>query len=386
MRITIAMGFFLPVPPLAGGATEKTWQGLAREFAARGHEVTVISRRWPGLPPVEVCQGVRHLRLRGHAHTSSLPYNLWLDLLWSRRVGCALPPADVTIVNCVALPVWLGWFRGGTGRLVVMPGRIPKGQFRLYRRLDRVLAVSSVVRDAVIAENPRLAPRLRVFGYPIDWTGLAGSPRTTTVGDPVTIGYVGRLHREKGLDLLVAAAAQLAARKDLPAWRLLLCGPSDVARGGSGAEFAADLDRQLGAALPPGRFRRLDPEFSEEGLAAIYRQIDVFCYPSLSVHGETFGVAVTEAMAAGAVPVVSSLKSFADFVHSGQNGIVFDQAASDAAARLANALAGLLGDSALRARLAASARASTRNYDFPWLAERLLEDFSTLLPSADRQT
>jgi glycosyltransferase involved in cell wall biosynthesis len=386
MRITIAMGFFLPVPPLAGGATEKTWHGLAREFAVRGHEVTVISRRWPDLPPVETSHGVRHLRLRGHAHTSSRPRNLWLDLLWSLRVARALPPADVTIANCVALPVWLGWLRGPAGRLVVMPGRIPKGQFRLYRRLDRVLAVSSVVRDAVIAENPSLGPRIRVFGYPIDWTGLAGSPRTTTVGDPVSIGYVGRLHREKGLELLVAAAAQLAARKDLPAWRLLLCGPSDVARGGSGPAFAAELDRQLGAALPPGRFRRLDPEFSEKDLAAIYRQIDVFCYPSLAVNGETFGVAVAEAMAAGAVPVVSSLKSFADFVHAGQNGIVFDQAAPNPAGRLADALAGLLGDSTQRARLATAAQVSTRSYDFPRLAERLLEDFSTLLPSADRQT
>ncbi|MGB7546537.1 MAG: glycosyltransferase, partial [Terracidiphilus sp.] len=224
MKINIAMGFFLPVPPVAGGATEKTWHGLAREFAARGHEVTVISRRWPDLPPREAREGVQYLRLRGYAHTPSLPRNLWLDFLWSWRVGRALPTADVTIVNCVALPVWLGWFRGRAGRLVVMPGRMPKGQFRLYRRLDRVLAVSSVVREAVIAEHPRLAPRIRVFGYPIDWPLLAGSPRIAHPGDPVTIGYVGRLHREKGLDLLAAAVAQLAIRQDLPAWRLLICG------------------------------------------------------------------------------------------------------------------------------------------------------------------
>jgi glycosyltransferase involved in cell wall biosynthesis len=386
MRINIAMGFFLPVPPLAGGATEKTWHGLSREFAARGHEVTVLSRRWPGLPEAETRDGVRHLRLRGHAHTPHLLRNLWFDLLWSLRVWRTLPPANITIINCVALPVWLGWRRGATGRLVVMPGRMPKGQYRLYRRVDRVLAVSSTVRDAVIAENPRLAPRIRVFGYPIDWTGLAGSPRTAAAGAPVTVGYVGRLHREKGLELLVAAVSQLAARKDLPAWRLLLCGPSDVARGGSGPEFVAGLLRRLGAALPPEKFRLLEPEFSDEGLAAIYQQIDVFCYPSQAVRGETFGVAVTEAMAAGAVPVVSNLKNFADFVHTGQNGIVFDQAAFDAAGLLANAVADLIGDPARRALLADAAQAATRTHDFPRLAERLLEDFSTLLPPADRQT
>jgi glycosyltransferase involved in cell wall biosynthesis len=385
MRINIVMGFFLPVPPLAGGATEKTWHGLAQEFAARGHEVTVISRCWPGQPDLDVVGGVRHLRLRGHAHTANLPRNLWLDLLWSLRVWRALPPADITIVNCVALPVLLGWLRRKAGRLVVMPGRIPKGQFRLYRRLDRVLAVSSVVRESVIAENPGLAPRIRVFGYPIDWSGLAGALRTTALADPVTIGYVGRIHREKGLDLLAAAAAQLAARKDLPAWRLLICGPTDVVRGGSGPEFAATLDRQLGAILPPGGFRRLGPEFSDQGLAAIYRQIDVFCYPSLAVQGETFGVAVAEAMAAGAVPVVSNLRSFVDFVHSEQNGIVFDQTSPEAAGHLADALADLVANPRRRARLAAAAQASTKNYDSPCLAERLLEDFSTLLPPVSQQ-
>ena len=36
MRITIVTGFFLPVPPVRGGSTEKIWHRLAREFAAAG--------------------------------------------------------------------------------------------------------------------------------------------------------------------------------------------------------------------------------------------------------------------------------------------------------------------------------------------------------------
>jgi hypothetical protein len=42
MNITIAMGFFLPVPPAAGGATEKSWHRLALEFARKGHAVTMV--------------------------------------------------------------------------------------------------------------------------------------------------------------------------------------------------------------------------------------------------------------------------------------------------------------------------------------------------------
>ena len=48
MKITIVCGFLLPVPPVAGGAMEKMWWRLARLYARRGHQVTLLSRRWPG--------------------------------------------------------------------------------------------------------------------------------------------------------------------------------------------------------------------------------------------------------------------------------------------------------------------------------------------------
>jgi glycosyltransferase involved in cell wall biosynthesis len=267
-----------------------------------------------------------------------------------------------------------------------MPGRMPKGQFRFYRRLDRVLAVSSAMQTAIVAENPRLAPVLRVSGYPIDWRQLAQPRPPPPAGTPVTIGYVGRLHREKGLELMVAALAKLAEHTAQPSWRVLICGPADVARGGSGREFSAELERRLTASLPPGRFSLLDPVFADERLAAIYRQIDIFCYPSLAARGETFGVAVAEAMAAGAVPVVSRLGSFTDFVRPDETGVVFDHTAADAAGQLTAALAGLLSDPSRRIQLAAAAQAAVQRYDFPGFAGRLLEDFSTLLPAVRRQS
>ena len=377
MKITIAMGFFLPMPPDAGGATEKSWYRLALEFARRGHEVTIISRRWTGWPDEETLAGVRYLRLPGFDHSSRLARNLKRDFLWSLRVKRALPPADVTVVNGVILPVWLGWHRGHAGKLVLMPGRMPKGQFRFYRRVDRVIVVSSPVQASLLAENPRFAPVTRIYGYPIDWTALA-EPKAPAAGAPVTIGFIGRVHWEKGLDLLVDAALLLANRSGLPPWRLLICGPRDIGRGGSGELYATGLERRLAAALPRDRFALRAPVFSAERLNRLYREIDVFCYPSLALHGETFGVAVAEAMAAGAVPVVSQLACFGDFVHAGDNGEVFDHTADDASVRLADALGDLVADAPRRTRLAANARASVRNYDFPLYAERLLADFSEL--------
>lgn len=372
------MGFFLPMPPAAGGATEKSWHQLALEFARRGHDVTIVSRTWRGWPDRETRDGVHHLRVPGYNHTGSLLRNLWLDFWWSLRVWRALPPADVTVVNCVALPVGLGWLRGRAGKLVVMPGRMPKGQYRLYRRLDRVLTVSSPVRAAVLAENPQLAPIIRILGYPIAWTALALPRPVPAPGTPVAIGFVGRIHREKGLDLLAAALGLLARQPGLPSWRVIFCGPQDVQRGGSGEAYGRTLKHALEAVLPAGAFELRPPVFADEKLAEIYRRIDIFCYPSLADRGETFGVAVAEAMAAGAVPIVSRLACFSDFVSAGENGETFDHAAPDAPALLAAALGRLLGDPALRARLAAAARASVQAYDFPVFAERLLEDFSTL--------
>ncbi len=388
MRITIVSGFFLPVPPVSGGSTEKSWFHLAREFAAQGHEVTMISRRWRGFPNMEVFEGIRHVRLGGWDHQRNLLRNLLLDFLWSWRVFFALPAADIVVVNAVALPIWLGRLKPRAGRVVIMTGRMPKGQYRRYRAVARVLAASTYVRERVLAENPGLAPVAQVYGYPIDWRMLGKKSDSSAPGLPalspheVLIGYIGRIHAEKGLGLFADAIGLLAKRPDLPPWRVLLCGPADVARGGSGVVFRDQLMQRFTAAAGPGRFHLLDPQFSDRSLAGIYQSLGIFCYPSLAAQGETFGVAVAEAMAAGAVPVVSQLACFTDFVRDGRNGLVFDHEAPDAAAQLAAALARLLGDASLRGRLAEAARADVRAYDYAAYAGRLLGDFAQLTAPA----
>jgi glycosyltransferase involved in cell wall biosynthesis len=384
MRITIIYGFFLPVPPRAGGATEKSWFRLGEEFAARGHQVTAFSRSWAGLPARETVAGVEHRRLPGFDHTTSLAGNLLRDFLWSWRVFRALPEADIVVCHAVSLPVWLGRWRPHAGRVVLMPGRLPKGQYRRYAAVARVLAPSSFVRDAVAGENPAFAARVLVTGYPIDWRALSTAQSSPAFlpppgsADEVTIGYVGRLHEEKGLRLLVEAASLLAREPGLPPWRLVLCGPSDIARGGSGPGFQAELRTRLSAVLPTERWHMLEPQFDETALAALYRRLDIFCYPSLAEKGETFGVAVAEAMAAGAAAVTSQLPCFPDFVRDGATGLTFDHRAPDTAARLAQALARLLRDRALRQEMAARGRAEVRRFDYPIFAASLLEDFAGL--------
>ena len=250
------------------------------------------------------------------------------------------------------------------------------------------LRADSFVRDKVAAENPALGKVARVHGYPINCNllsqpGSTASPFPTDSGqDEICLGFIGRIHEEKGLRLLAAALKIVAQTPDLPAWRLLLCGPTDIARGGSGSLFRTRLLNDLSDALPASRFQLLDPQFGDRSLAGVYRRINIFCYPSLAAQGETFGVAVAEAMAAGAVPVVSRLACFTDFVHDGENGLSFDHAAPDAAQQLAAVLVRLLRESGLRQTLADAAQASVRRYDYTHYAASLLEDFAQLTAPA----
>lgn len=374
MKITIVMGFFLPVPPVQGGAVEKSWHGLAREFARLGHEVTLISRCWNGWPDTETVDGVRHRRVPGYDHGRSLRHNLFKDFCWSLRIQRHLPEADIIVLNTISLACWLGALRPRAGKIVAMPGRMPKGQFRFYHRIVRILAPSATVRDAVVRERPTYINRIRITGYPIDWQSLA-APKSSD-GLSVTIGYVGRIHREKGLHLLAAALRQLS-KQELPAWRAVLCGPHEVAQGGSGVDYLEQL-RTAG----PAQLTIQPAIFDEPKLHELYRGFDIFCYPSLAAKGETFGVSVAEAMAAGAVPVVSGLACFRDFVSPDLTGLTFDAQSDEAVSLLAQQLGKLIRDHTYRHALTHAAQQAVRRYDFGHYAADLLADFAQLTSRA----
>jgi glycosyltransferase involved in cell wall biosynthesis len=258
---------------------------------------------------------------------------------------------------------------------VVVLGRMPKGQIRFYRRAARLVATSDAVAARVAHECPPLAGRTRVFPNPIDWELHARA--AVRSGDPVTVGFVGRLHPEKGLELLLRAAVRLTAEPGLPPWRVVLLGPGDIPHGGGGEAYVRRLQDEFGSRLGD-RLRWSPPVFEEAALASFYGTLDLFCYPSLAARGEGLSVAPLEAMAAGAVPVLSRLDCYRDMLREGVNGFTFDHTGPAADAGLAAVLARLIRDPGLRATVAAAAQADTRRFDYHAVARALLDDFAQL--------
>jgi glycosyltransferase involved in cell wall biosynthesis len=238
--------------------------------------------------------------------------------------------------------------------------------------VSRIYAPSSFVAGQIRAKWA--SARTRVIGYPIDWQMHADSAGKAAA--PVTIGFVGRLHPEKGLAVLVQAVCLLAGRQGLPEWRLRIVGPASVAEGGGGEPWVATLRKEAGARGV--RVEWLGPVFDSDRLADLYGGFDIFCYPSLADKGETFGVAVAEAMAAGCAVVVSALGCFGDLITDGQTGLVFDHAARDPAERLADCIGRLIADEELRRGLAERGQQHARRFDYAEVSRRVLGDLALL--------
>lgn len=371
MKITVVQGAFFPVPPILGGAIEKTWDVLGREFALLGHRVVHVSRQHPDLPERETVAGVEHRRVAGFDAVRNPLLLKLLDLRYTLRALRALPDADILVTNTFWLPILARDSRRGAPYVHV--ARMPKGQMRLYRRAARLQGVSSAVACAICAEAPSLAQRIAVVPLPLPW---AVSPPNREPGR--TILYTGRIDPEKGLPLLIAAARELGP--ELAGWRIRIVGPADASLGGGGAAYLALLRRSAGGL--PVEFA--GAVFDAAQLRDEYAAASIFVYPSIAEMGETFGLAPLEAMSCGCPAVVSALACFREFIEPGKNGAVFDHRAPDAAGRLARELRRLIADEPLRQRLAADALATARRFEPTPVAEMYLADFAAVVAEQHR--
>lgn len=321
MRINILQGAFLPVPAIRGGAIEKAWDKLGREFVKLGHEVTHVSRLCDDLPQEETCFGVRHLRVPG----ANAVKNQWLlkalELPYVLRAQKVLPRADVLVTHAFWAPILLPSKR--LGNMYVHVGRYPKGQMKLYRRAMRLQAPSSSVRDAILREVPKNLDRITCQPYPLPWEQLSYKPYKDR---PQKVLFLGRIHPEKGVLELVRAWSKLSTRLK-ENWNLKIKGPWQEREGGAGTSYLHQVEQAIKDA--GAKIDLEEPSFDQNELIEELQSARIFAYPSLAEKGETFGLAVLEAMSCGCVPLVSNLKCFADFVENERNSVVFEHHEKD---------------------------------------------------------
>jgi phosphatidylinositol alpha-mannosyltransferase len=200
----------------------------------------------------------------------------------------------------------------------------------------------------------------------VDVDALATGPLLPGYPRPSTVGFLGRFDEpRKGMPVLLDALRALApSRPDL---RVLVIGRGDAAALLRDAGPVADRLDVLGAV-------------DDATKAAALRSVDLFCAPNL--HGESFGMVLTEAMAAGAPVLASDLDAFRAVLGDGGTGVQFR--AGDAGA-LATAMAALLDDPARRAALAAAGRVRAAEFDWPVVAASVLRVYRAAVAADPRR-
>jgi glycosyltransferase involved in cell wall biosynthesis len=363
MRITIFQGAFLPVPPLRGGAVEKMWFELGKQFSHQGHSVCHVSRCFSDLPTQELIDGVSHIRIKGYDTPSSMLKLKWLDLLYSLRGLSVLPPSDILITNTFWLPFLASWSQRRLGKIMVDVQRMPKGQIWLYSQAACLRANSNAVQQEIIRQVPSLGGRTCNIPNPLP-------PLLKTERKPIIL-YCGRLHPEKGIELLINAFAQACAL-GLHGWTLRLVGPVDTAAGGGGEPWLSRLLASRNVLGLPIEW--LGPIYDNGQLLSHYQKAAIFVYPSLAEQGETF-----EAMACGAVPIVSALACFRDFITPGHNGLVFNHRTDNAPGMLASKIIELTSNPKQLASMGQAALSVRQTHHPTSIATVFLQYFEELI-------
>jgi phosphatidyl-myo-inositol alpha-mannosyltransferase len=190
---------------------------------------------------------------------------------------------------------------------------------------------------------------------------LPGYPR-----EGGTIGFVGRFTEpRKGMPILLDALRLLVA--DFPGLRLVVVGGGDQ----------EELRRHAGPELA-GRLELLG-QADDEIKARMLSGVDVYCAPNTG--GESFGMILTEAMAAGTAVVGSDLDAFRRVLDDGRAGALFRM--GDPVA-LADALRGMLTGSQRRGELVAHARRRVAAYDWPVVAGQVLRVYEQAIAADPR--
>ena len=356
MRIAQVCPYSLTVP----GGVQAQVMGLARVLRRKGHEVRVLAP-CDG-PPPEPWVTPLGMSIPTAANGSVAP--IAPDPSAALRTIRALRDEQFDIVHLheplvpgptltaliVADVPRIGTFHlAGASRAY---RHLRPAVRRMARRLDLRCAVSE---EAAATATAALGGTYDVLFNGIEVERFACAEPVPTTGP--TICFIGRHEPRKGLEVLLEAWTGIDRDATL---QVVGVGPQ-----------TDELQRR---AVPGVEWFGT---VTDNPRNSLLRGATAFCAPSL--RGESFGVVLLEAMAAGAPIVASAIEGYQNVARTGQDALLVPP--GDVGA-LRGALRELIDDPALRARLAASGRERAEQFSMRNLAERYLELYTRALVPA----
>jgi len=367
MRIGMVCPYSLDVP---GGVQSHVLQ-LAEVMLARGHDVSVLAPASPGtLLPDYVVSAGRAIPIPYNGSISRLQFSpavhgrvrRWLtegefDVLhlhepnapslsmWALRVaqGPIVATYHASTTKSLTLTVFGGLLRPMHEKIV---GRIAVSD------LARRWQMEALGSDAV--EIPNGVDVAALATAPL----LDGYPRSGK-----TVLFLGRYDEpRKGMSVLLDALPAVVERfSDV---QLLIVGRGDEEQ----------LLSQVGELAKNIRFLG---QVDDAGKASAMRSADVYCAPNTG--GESFGIVLVEAMAAGTAVVASDLDAFRRVLRDGECGRLVPVGPPDLqGAALADALITVLENDALRERYVLAGSKAVRSYDWSVVANQIMRVYETV--------
>jgi phosphatidyl-myo-inositol alpha-mannosyltransferase len=365
MKIGIVCPYTWDVP----GGVQQHIRDLAEALIELGHTVSVISPADEDTPlPDYVVPAGRAVPVPYNGSVARLAFGF----LTASRVRRWVKEGNFDVLHvhepaAPSLSLLACWVASGP-IVATMHTANPKSRWMhasapaLKSALEKIngrIAVSEAARttlvehlggDAVLIPNGVATRRYAVAEPLPGWPGEGGA-----------IGFLGRMDEpRKGLAVLLKAFEILGPER--PGLRLLIAGPGDA-------------DEVLARVPAPLRDRViLLGQISEQDKVRMLHSVDVFCAPNTG--GESFGIVLAEAMAAGAPIVASDLEAFQRVLLGGKAGELFttgDPADLARAARL------LLDDPDRRAVLSAAAASAVSVYDWTMVARDVLSVYETVV-------
>ena len=248
---------------------------------------------------------------------------------------------------------------------------------------DAVIAVSGAMRDDILAVYPAIdADRVMVIHNGVDTDEFTPDPATDQLGplgidpDRPYVTFVGRITRQKGIDLLLSAAERFDPDTQLV---LLPSAPDTPEVGKEMRARAEELARQRSGVL------WLEQVLPRPQLIQVLSHSAVALCPSVY---EPFGLVNVEAMACGTAVVATDVGGIPEIVVDGETGVLVhlelgaDGQPTDPAgfvADLAAAVNGLVADPARAERMGALGRKrAVAEFSWPSVAARTVELYRSL--------